>query len=86
MFISWQAFEPPLDLSQDLDICEQDQQNILGNTKETNYFSSGSASTSKRGCHPGCSEAVSGEEGSVLLRSPKVIAIGAPFVSPTFIL
>ncbi|KAK1397544.1 hypothetical protein POM88_007407 [Heracleum sosnowskyi] len=71
MFISWHAFEPPLDLSQDLDICEQDPQNILDNTKETNYFSCGSASTSKRGCHPGCNEALGGEEGSVLLGSPK---------------
>ncbi|KAK1365718.1 hypothetical protein POM88_041279 [Heracleum sosnowskyi] len=71
IFEMLKAFEPPLDLSQDLDICEQDPQNILDNTKETKYFSCGSASTSKRGCHPGCNEALGGEEGSVLLGSHK---------------
>lgn len=86
MFISWQAFEPPLDLSQDLDICEQDPKKIYDNTRETNYCSCGSASTSKKGCHPECNKAISGEEGSVVFRSSEVISIGASFMLPVFIL
>lgn len=79
MFV-WQAFEPPLDLSQDLDICEQDPQNILDNSRETNNCSCGSVLAN------GCDEAICGEEGIVVFSSPKVIAIGAPSVAPAFIL
>ncbi|WOH07052.1 hypothetical protein DCAR_0626481 [Daucus carota subsp. sativus] len=46
------AFQPPIDLSKDLDIGEQDSQN----TSETENSSWGSAS--------GCDEAISGDEGS----------------------
>ncbi|XP_074358282.1 uncharacterized protein LOC141697684 isoform X3 [Apium graveolens] len=71
IFEMLKAFEPPLDLSQDLDICEQDPQNIFDNTREINYCSCGSASTCKKGCHPGCNEAISGEERNVVFRSPE---------------
>ncbi|XP_017255863.1 uncharacterized protein LOC108225495 isoform X2 [Daucus carota subsp. sativus] len=65
------AFQPPIDLSKDLDIGEQDSQN----TSETENSSWGSAS--------GCDEAISGDEGSGVSRSPKVSS-SPDWLDPSF--
>lgn len=74
IFEMLKAFDPPLDMSQDIDICEQQLQNISENNllpRETNHCSCESASMSGSEFYPKCDEAMCGEDGSVMFSSRK---------------
>ncbi|CAK9139389.1 unnamed protein product [Ilex paraguariensis] len=72
------AFEPPIDLSQDINICEQHHlDNVSGNQifpVEMNPCSCESALTSRRWCYPKPDEASHGEVGNVMCRSLELVA------------
>lgn len=63
LVIAWQAFEPPIDMSQDVDICED---TIVENTTEQSHsgerstFSHQSTSSSERTCCSNHGEAQAG--------------------------
>jgi carnosine N-methyltransferase len=74
-YIAWQAFEPPLDMSQDVDIFEdshlENSQNDHFFLGERNVCSCQSTSTSGSLCFTKYDQACSGEGSNAICKSPK---------------
>ncbi|KAL1822983.1 uncharacterized protein LOC108210947 [Daucus carota subsp. sativus] len=82
IFEMLKAFDPPLDISQDPDICKQDPQNVSNNTKETNHCSCVPASSRKE-FHPEGGEASVGGGGSIISKFTKTTSPPPDWLDPS---
>lgn len=74
----WQAFDPPIDMSQDMDICEDSHVEHTPNdhllSKDMNVSSCNCTSTSRRTCSSEADEACCEEKSDAICKTTKEMA------------